>query len=87
MTVPAGALATRRANRLIADVHTAVLRVWILIRKISEGYWGAVGVPIAFGGLQDVSFAQRDQAGANDSAECSPEPLYHAELVTERALR
>lgn len=70
VTVPEGALSTRRKSGLINDVHRAVvdaagladtqaLHVWTLVHEIPEGNWGAAGEPVQFSALLELSAAER----------------------------
>jgi len=72
VSVPQGALSQRRKAGLIREVHDAVLQaagladdpegpmhVWTLIRDVPEGSWGAVGEPVQYAGLLEVSSAER----------------------------
>src|SRR5689334_6468051 len=59
VTVPAGALSERRREGLVGDfteiVRTAAglpaeeaYRIWVLVREVPEGFWGAGGQIVRF---------------------------------------
>lgn len=73
ITVPAGALSTRRKELLFAQIHSAVssagglgadqaLHVWTLIHEVPEGNWGAGGQVIKFEDLLKISASEREAA-------------------------
>jgi phenylpyruvate tautomerase PptA (4-oxalocrotonate tautomerase family) len=72
VSVPAGALSDRRKQELVAGATTAILdaagieasdalQVWVLIRDVPEGNWGAAGSVIHFEQLRQVAAEQRAQ--------------------------
>lgn len=78
VTVPAGALSDRRKAGLVEEVTALVLaaegggapddaaklRVWVLIREVPDGNWGAAGQVIRFADLRAAAAAQREEAVA-----------------------
>ena len=71
-TVPEGALSERRKGGLVEDFTKAVieraglgedagLRVWVLIREVPEGNWGAAGQVIRFAQLREAAAAEREK--------------------------
>ena len=81
VTVPDGALSARRKAGLVeeltrlvletaegsdvADDDAAKLRVWVLIRELPNGNWGAAGAPVDFEALRATAREQRETAAAN----------------------
>jgi phenylpyruvate tautomerase PptA (4-oxalocrotonate tautomerase family) len=79
VTTPEGAFSDRRREGLVADVNAAVLRaaglqeedgfrVWVLLREIAEGGWGAGGGIIRFEQLKAAAKAERESAKAEPVA-------------------
>jgi phenylpyruvate tautomerase PptA (4-oxalocrotonate tautomerase family) len=75
VTTPEGALSDRRRKELVAEATKAVseaaglgeadgLRVWVLMREIAEGSWGAGGQVIQFKQLVEAAKHEREQAQA-----------------------
>lgn len=73
VSVPEGALSQRRKQELVAEATRAVLdaagldegdglRVWVLIREVPEGNWGAAGNVIRFEQLRQAAAIEREQA-------------------------
>lgn len=71
ITVPEGALSPRRKQELVAEATRAVraaadideseaLRVWVLIRDVDEGNWGAGGQVVEFSKLREIARAERE---------------------------
>jgi phenylpyruvate tautomerase PptA (4-oxalocrotonate tautomerase family) len=72
VTVPDGALSERRKGGLVEDLTKAVieraglaedagLRVWVLIREVPEGNWGAAGQVVRFAQLREAAAAEREK--------------------------
>jgi phenylpyruvate tautomerase PptA (4-oxalocrotonate tautomerase family) len=85
VTTPEGALSDRRRAEMVENGTAAVLeaagltkddsmRVWILMREIDEGSWGAAGQVIQFKQLVEAAKAERESAGSG-SAEVVGEPV------------
>jgi phenylpyruvate tautomerase PptA (4-oxalocrotonate tautomerase family) len=80
VTVPEGALSERRKAGAIKELTESVaevagidaadaeLRVWVLVREVPEGNWGAGGEVVRFAELRDrvVSAAGQQPAPAGD---------------------
>ena len=75
VTVPDGALSDRRKAGLVEEVtgdvleatgwgDEAALRVWVLIREVPDGNWGAGKQIIRFEQLRDAAKAEREKAEA-----------------------
>jgi phenylpyruvate tautomerase PptA (4-oxalocrotonate tautomerase family) len=75
ISVPDGALSERRKAGLVEDVtedileatgwgDEAALRVWVLIREVPEGNWGAGKQIIHFEQLREAAKAEREKAEA-----------------------
>jgi phenylpyruvate tautomerase PptA (4-oxalocrotonate tautomerase family) len=73
VTVPEGALSDRRKQELVSEATRALsgaagipesdgLRVWVLIREVPEGNWGAAGNVIRFEQLRQAAAHEREQA-------------------------
>jgi phenylpyruvate tautomerase PptA (4-oxalocrotonate tautomerase family) len=73
VTIPEGALSDRRKSELVQGMTEAVLRgaglgddaalrVWVLIREMSDGNWGAAGQVIRFAELRELAAAEREKA-------------------------
>ena len=74
VTTPEGALSDRRRAEMVEAGTAAVLeaaglgpedamRVWILMREINEGSWGAGGQVVQFKQLVEAAKAEREKAG------------------------
>ena len=74
-TVPQGALSDRRKAGLVEDATKLVLdatgwgpeadvRVWVMIRDVPDGNWGAAGQVVQFEQLRDAAKAEREQEGS-----------------------
>jgi phenylpyruvate tautomerase PptA (4-oxalocrotonate tautomerase family) len=79
VTVPEGALSDRRkggmveeATRLVLDATgwgpDAGVRVWVMIRDVADGNWGAAGQVVRFTELREAAKAERDQEGTGKEA-------------------
>lgn len=75
VTVPEGALSERRKAGLVDDLTASVhahstltqdegIRVWVLIREVPDGNWGAAGKVVRFGQLREAAAAARATAAA-----------------------
>ena len=75
VTVPDGALSDRRKAGLVEEVtgdvlaatgwgDEAALRVWVLIREVPDGNWGAGKQIIRFEQLREAAKAEREKAEA-----------------------
>jgi phenylpyruvate tautomerase PptA (4-oxalocrotonate tautomerase family) len=75
ISVPDGALSERRKAGLVEETTRLVLeatgwdpaaswRVWILIRDVPEGNWGAGGQIVHFQQLREAAKAEREQEGS-----------------------
>jgi phenylpyruvate tautomerase PptA (4-oxalocrotonate tautomerase family) len=75
VTVPEGALSDRRKGILVDSFNRAVLRaagldesegirVWTIIREVTDGNWGAAGQQIRYAQLVEAAAAQREDAAA-----------------------
>lgn len=73
VTTPEGALSDRRRAEMVESGTAAVLeaaglgqedamRVWILMREIDEGSWGAAGQVVQFKQLVEAAKAEREKA-------------------------
>ena len=73
VTTPEGALSDRRRAEMVEAGSAAVLdaaglstedsmRVWILMREIDEGSWGAAGQVVQFKQLVEAAKAEREKA-------------------------
>jgi phenylpyruvate tautomerase PptA (4-oxalocrotonate tautomerase family) len=76
VSVPEGALSPRRKQELVAEATRVVrdaagiaeadgLRVWVLIRDVPDGNWGAGGQVVEFAKLREIA---REQAAASAGA-------------------
>jgi phenylpyruvate tautomerase PptA (4-oxalocrotonate tautomerase family) len=85
VTTPEGALSDRRRAEMVEAGTAAVLeaagltqedsmRVWVIMREVDEGSWGAAGQVIQFKQLVEAAKAEREQAGAG-AAEVVGEPV------------
>ncbi len=74
VTVPEGALSERRKQELVSEATRVVLeasglsesdglRVWILIREVPDGNWGAAGQVVRFQQLREAAAAEREAEG------------------------
>jgi phenylpyruvate tautomerase PptA (4-oxalocrotonate tautomerase family) len=74
VTVPEGALSDRRKEELVSEATRVVLeasglsdadglRVWVLIREIADGNWGAAGQVVRFEQLREAAAAERESEG------------------------
>jgi phenylpyruvate tautomerase PptA (4-oxalocrotonate tautomerase family) len=72
--VPAGALNERRRAGLIDEFTSLVreaaglgdddlLRVWVIVHEVPDGFWGAGGQIVRFEQLARAAQAEREQAG------------------------
>lgn len=75
VTVPAGALSERRKQELVEEATRVVLeaagldrsqalRVWVLIREVPEGNWGAAGGIVRFAQLREAASAELEREGS-----------------------
>jgi phenylpyruvate tautomerase PptA (4-oxalocrotonate tautomerase family) len=75
VTVPAGALSERRKAGLVEDATKLILdatgwgpeagiRVWVMIRDVPDGNWGAAGQVVQFEQLREAAKAEREQEGS-----------------------
>ena len=75
VTVPEGALSDRRKGILVDSFNRAVLRaagldesegirVWTIIREVTDGNWGAAGQQIRYAQLVEAAAAEREDAAA-----------------------
>jgi len=75
VTVPQGALSDRRKAGLVEDATKLVLdatgwgpeagvRVWVMIRDVPDGNWGAAGQVVQFEQLREAAKAEREQEGS-----------------------
>jgi phenylpyruvate tautomerase PptA (4-oxalocrotonate tautomerase family) len=75
ISVPDGALSERRKAGLVEETTKLVLaatgwdpeaswRVWILIRDVPDGNWGAGGNIIRFSQLREAARAEREREGS-----------------------
>jgi phenylpyruvate tautomerase PptA (4-oxalocrotonate tautomerase family) len=75
VTVPEGALSDRRKGILVDSFNGAVLkaagldagegiRVWTIIREVTDGNWGAAGQQVRYQQLVEAASAEREKAGA-----------------------
>jgi phenylpyruvate tautomerase PptA (4-oxalocrotonate tautomerase family) len=73
VTTPEGALSDRRRAEMVEAGTAAVLdaaglgqehgmRVWVLMREIAEGSWGAAGQVVQFKQLVEAAKAEREKA-------------------------
>jgi phenylpyruvate tautomerase PptA (4-oxalocrotonate tautomerase family) len=77
VTVPEGALSQRRKEGAVKELTEAVTeaagidpgdalrRVWILVREVPEGNWGAGGEVVRFAQLRELADREREQAPAH----------------------
>ena len=74
ITTPEGALSDRRRAEMVESGTTAVLeaagltpedslRVWIVMREIDDGSWGAGGQIVHFKQLVEAAKAEREETG------------------------
>jgi phenylpyruvate tautomerase PptA (4-oxalocrotonate tautomerase family) len=72
VTTPEGALSDRRRAEMVEAATAAVLdaaglgpedamRVWVLMREIDEGSWGAAGQVVQFKQLVEAAKAEREK--------------------------
>jgi phenylpyruvate tautomerase PptA (4-oxalocrotonate tautomerase family) len=75
VTVPEGALSDRRKAGMVEDATKLILdamgwgaeagvRVWVMIRDVPDGNWGAAGQVVQFEQLREAAKAERDQEGS-----------------------
>jgi phenylpyruvate tautomerase PptA (4-oxalocrotonate tautomerase family) len=75
VTIPEGALSDRRKQELVSEATRVVgqaagldpadgLRVWVLIREVPDGNWGAAGQVVRFADLVGYASAEREQPGS-----------------------
>jgi phenylpyruvate tautomerase PptA (4-oxalocrotonate tautomerase family) len=75
ITVPGGALSERRKEGVVEDATKLILdatgwgpeagvRIWVLIRDVPDGNWGAGGQIVRFEQLREAAKAERDQEGS-----------------------
>jgi phenylpyruvate tautomerase PptA (4-oxalocrotonate tautomerase family) len=75
VTIPEGALSDRRKQELVSEATRVVreaaglgeaegLRVWVLIREVPDGNWGAGGQIVRFADLVGYASAEREQPGS-----------------------
>ncbi|MFL5908734.1 MAG: 4-oxalocrotonate tautomerase family protein [Solirubrobacterales bacterium] len=75
VTVPEGALSERRKAGIVEDATKLVLeatgwapevgvRVWVMIRDVPDGNWGAAGQVVQFAQLREAAKAEREQEGS-----------------------
>ena len=73
VTTPEGALSDRRRAEMVESGTAAVLeaaglaeedsmRVWVVMREIDEGSWGAAGQVVQFKQLVEAAKAEREKA-------------------------
>jgi phenylpyruvate tautomerase PptA (4-oxalocrotonate tautomerase family) len=73
--VPEGALSERRKAGLVEDATKLILdatgwgaqagvRVWVMIRDVPDGNWGAAGQVVQFAQLREAAKAEREQEGS-----------------------
>jgi phenylpyruvate tautomerase PptA (4-oxalocrotonate tautomerase family) len=85
VTTPEGALSDRRRAEMVESGTAAVLeaagltqedalRVWVVMREVDEGSWGAAGHVIQFKQLVEAAKAEREEAGSG-AAEVAAEPV------------
>jgi phenylpyruvate tautomerase PptA (4-oxalocrotonate tautomerase family) len=74
VTVPEGALSERRKQEFVSEATRVVLeasgmsesdglRVWVLIREVPDGNWGAAGQVVRFEQLREAAAAEREAEG------------------------
>ncbi len=75
VTVPDGALSDRRKQELVVEATRVISaaaglgeadapRIWVLIREVPDGNWGAAGQVIRFEQLRQMAAGERDQAAS-----------------------
>jgi phenylpyruvate tautomerase PptA (4-oxalocrotonate tautomerase family) len=75
VTVPDGALSDRRKQELVAEATRVIsaaaglgeadaMRIWVLIREVPDGNWGAAGAVIRFEQLRQMAASERDHTPA-----------------------
>jgi phenylpyruvate tautomerase PptA (4-oxalocrotonate tautomerase family) len=75
VTVPEGALSERRKAGIVEDATKLIVeatgwgpeagvRVWVMIRDVPDGNWGAAGQVVQFAQLRDAAKAEREQEGS-----------------------
>ena len=75
VSVPQGALSERRKEELVSEATRVLLdaaglresdrmRVWVLIREVPEGNWGAAGQVVRFEQLREAAAREREAATA-----------------------
>lgn len=85
VTIPEGALSDRRKQEFVSEATRVVsqaagldpddtLRVWVLIREVPDGNWGAGGQIVRYADLVGWATAEREQPG-------SASPVCEAEQV------
>jgi phenylpyruvate tautomerase PptA (4-oxalocrotonate tautomerase family) len=73
--IPVGALNERRRAGLIDEFTSLIrdaagladddlLRVWVIVHEVPDGYWGAGGQIVRFEQLARAAQAEREQAGS-----------------------
>ena len=74
VTVPEGALSERRKQEFVSEATRVLLeasglgeadglRVWVLIREVPDGNWGAAGQVVRFEQLRQAAAAEREAEG------------------------
>jgi len=74
VTIPDGALSDRRKQELVSEATRVLLdaaglseadalRVWVIIREVPDGNWGAGGQVIRFEQLREAAAKEREQEG------------------------
>ena len=82
VTIPEGALSDRRKQEFVSEATRVVsaaagleaadgLRVWVLIREVPDGNWGAGGQIVRYADLVQFASAEREEPG---SASPAPTP-------------
>jgi phenylpyruvate tautomerase PptA (4-oxalocrotonate tautomerase family) len=75
VTVPQGALSERRRGGLVEEFTKLVadaaglgddetFRVWVIVKEVTEGHWGASGQIVRFEQLREAAKAEREKAEA-----------------------
>ena len=75
VTVPEGALSERRKEGAVKELTEAVmeaagldesagLRVWVIVREVPEGNWGAGGQVVRFSQLRETAQRERERVAA-----------------------
>lgn len=79
VSVPAGALSERRRAGLIEEAtklvleatgwgNDALVRVWVLVHEVPDGFWGGAGQIIRFEQLRVAAKAERDGGDGAEAA-------------------